>query len=576
MKNLYTPYLHYLLNGETNPTIEFVVASLNESMNNGNSCLDINNFVNENNLNMNEVIYNICQSSFVVKVNFSIEIEEIPNIPILLVEFKDNYLLYINRYFYYEKHIVRNINLLNCKTQPINTTDLLFQKISFVKQTLSSLSTNKSFPNHDQLDSIISSLSRKFSIITGGPGTGKTTSVFFLLWSFQQMYGDNISLNICAPTGKASKRIKESLLFNINSFANITGLEVNNLLQIINKTDIFGTIHKTLGVILNNIYFRHNASKKLAIDILFIDESSMIGLPVFYKLIDAIDSETIKHIIFLGDSNQLSSVEEGYVFSSLVNNAKNSDYLNELKISNRNKGDIAKFSNAILYNKIADIKSILTNSSEIQILPPSLYQIINNSLDKNSNFIKLVECANNFDQSSYEQLFSLLTDSTILCMTNVGYLGTKSLNYQIEARIKNIYKFNTLWYPGRIIIILENDSSEKNLSQRLYNGDIGVCVMRNKKPSIYFDEGRSFIPERLPKYDLAFAISIHKSQGSEYDNVSIVIPNNYNKILRKELVYTAITRTKKLVKIYSNPDTLIKAINIDGKRISGLQYLLEN
>ena len=567
------PYSHYLLNGEKNLILELAIICLNKSMEEGNSCLSIDRFVKENALNLDDVFLSFAQSRFVTEVDFNIEVANIPNIPLILVKFKDIYLLYINRYFLYEKKIARNIDLLSLSNSLLNK-DL--DKINFVKDTLLNLSTTSNLPNHEQLNSILLSLTRKFNIITGGPGTGKTTSVVFLLWAFLQMYGSNILLNICAPTGKAAKKIRESLLFNINSLSDITSLEVDNISQLINKLNTFGTIHKILTYQFNNIYFKHNSSNPLNVDILIVDESSMIGLPVFYKLLEAINVNRIKHIIFLGDSNQLSSVEEGYVFSSLVDNVNNNQYLCELKISNRNKGDIARFANAILNNNIEEVNEIVKTSSTIKLMPPSLYSIINSSVDINSNFIKLVDYANNFDQSSQQQLFDLLTDSAILCMTNVGNLGTLSLNYHIESRIKNIYNFHGVWYPGRIIIILQNDTSEKDTSMKLYNGDIGICVMQNNKPRIYFDEGRSYIPERLPKHELAFAISIHKSQGSEYRNVSIVIPDHYSQLLRKELVYTAITRTKNTVSIYSHLQTLIKAINIDDKRTSGLKHLLEN
>ena len=155
-------------------------------------------------------------------------------------------------------------------------------------------------------------------------------------------------------------------------------------------------------------------------------------------------------------------------------------------------------------------------------------------------------------------------------MTNTGDLGTNSLNQRIEARIKQRYKFEGNWFPGRIIIILENDSTSK-----LFNGDIGICIIHNNRPRIVFDDGRSFIPEVLPKYELAYAITIHKSQGSEYSSVSIVIPPVENKILNKELVYTAITRAKVAINIYSRPETIVQAIQTDSSRISGLREIIK-
>lgn len=560
-------YLNYLLINQNNPVLENAITLLHSKMQTGNSCLNISELAEELRLPTKSILEEVRKSTLVADISFDIKLAEIPNIPLLVVKTGTNYLLYMNRYFYYEKKIADNLNHL--QVCPEYSLEQL-KEIESITEILSTKSIITKLPNIEQLNSINESLRRKFSIITGGPGTGKTTSVIFLLWAFQQIYSEDIKINICAPTGKAAKRVRESLLGNIKRIEDSLGLEVHGLIKLIENQSSFGTIHKMLGYLHNSIHFKHNGNNKLDADILIIDESSMIGLPLFYKLLEAINPGKVKHVIFLGDPNQLSSVEEGFVFSSLVNYTSNNKYLSRLKISNRNQGDIGRLATAVLNLELDNVKNILTGSDVIRLYQPLSNLVVDAAVADSSNLIQLVDLSINAEPGVFGELFSILSMSSILCMTNIGDLGTNSLNQRIEARIKQRYKFEGNWFPGRIIIILENDSTSK-----LFNGDIGICIIHNNRSRIVFDDGRSFIPEVLPKYELAYAITIHKSQGSEYSSVSIVIPPVENKILNKELVYTAITRAKVAINIYSRPETIVQAIQTDSSRISGLKEIIK-
>ena len=292
--------------------------------------------------------------------------------PISVFKLKDEYLIYITKYFSLEIDIVRQIKNLTVKTEGLDKKqyDECFLILKQIQQT-------KDLPNVDQLHAVKKSINNNVSYITGGPGTGKSTIITLLLWVIYKLYGTKCKVKICAPTGKAASRIKVAIQNSIDFFRTSDLLILTDQLNNFLDNDNFGTIHKLLGAINNSIHFKHNESNLLYIDVLIVDESSMIGLSLYAKLLNAIDYNKIKHVIFLGDKNQLSSVEEGYVFASLVENTCNLfnrdlfnqfdeiDNMSELLISKRNTGDIGVLSKAILTQNIAQVEHILDNSHMI-------------------------------------------------------------------------------------------------------------------------------------------------------------------------------------------------------------------
>ena len=500
--------------------------------------------------------------------------------PITVLDLNDECLIYVTKYLYYELDIARRVIALTASAN-LDSNPEYKQGCMLLEQ----IQAGDNIPNNEQLHAIQNTLTQKFSIITGGPGTGKTTTVTLLLWLMYCVYGSTIKVKICAPTGKASKRVKESIE---NSVANFQGkqaqLASQGLDSLIANNSNFVTIHKLLGYQQHSIYFKHNQNLPLELDVLVIDESSMLGLALFSKLLQAINVGTIKHIIFLGDKNQLSSVEEGSVFSALVNSNKQSAHhdlfsqqqsspLSELLISNRNAGDVGRLAEAVLHNNISQLNQILDKSATIKIVEAKLDKILSVSYKALYNYIDYV---NILDTSSLnmKDLFKQYNQQILLCLTNIGWLGSINLNQVIENKIKRQMQISSLWYSGRAIIILEND-----YSLGLSNGDIGICIVRDGVAKIVFAgiEDREVIPEGLPKHQLAYAISIHKSQGSEYQHVNLVIHEgeaNSHTIATRELVYTAITRAKQSVTIFSSRATIEQALNNVTVRNTGLNYFL--
>lgn len=513
--------------------------------------------------------------------------------PFSIVNIDGTSLVYISKYLNYEQSIVTQVKQLMAIPE-INNVGISYQQ---GLQQLRALSAADNRPNSEQLAAIIAASRQKFSIITGGPGTGKTTTVTLLLWLLYQTYGADLKVQICAPTGKAAIRVRDSMSKTLRDLEQSSLIDFEGTLfaGLLEEGNNFLTIHKLLGYQHNSIYFRHNAHNQLDLDVLIIDESSMISLPLFSKLFQALDLDKLKHIIFLGDKNQLSSVEEGYVFASLV--ALRNDTLNsnaaydlftqiqepnithELLISNRNQGAIHELAQAILTQNESALTRAIESSEQVEVFAPELKLVLQHVLDNaNSTFRQFLSFAQNAnDEHDHAELFRLFSAQTILCLTNGGVLGCDSLNARLELQIKRILGVNDEWYNGRAIIILQND-----YNLELFNGDIGICVVKDGRARVVFENGREFIPEVLPNYSLAYAITIHKSQGSEYQQVNIVLPTRQStdtsagRLLSRELLYTAVTRAKSNIRLYCEQQTLLAAINQQTVRNSGLPIFLSD
>ncbi|MDD3266073.1 MAG: exodeoxyribonuclease V subunit alpha [Burkholderiales bacterium] len=561
-----------------------VIEILFDDISNGNSCSRLSEIANK--LEVSEtMITSVLQKSDLVA--FYTKLTDLEPKPISYWQIGNDVLIYISRYFAYEKSIAENILLL---TKSLPSIDQNLKQDRFSSLDLLSDAIDK--PNKAQLQAIKHSVDNRFSIITGGPGTGKTTTVTLLLWVLYQIYGYDTKVQIAAPTGKAAKRVSDSI---INSIKDLSAhIDISCFDKLIANKNNYSTIHKLLGTNSESIHFRHDKNNPLDIEILIIDESSMIGLPLFSKLLNALDSNKLKHIVFLGDKNQLSSVEEGYVFASLVNlvitdtNYNPQDLFDlhtevilasTLTVGKRNSEIINNLANAILSNQNMLIETILEHDKLIHNL--DLQKIImRNFLDKNSLISYMVfmqNISNSPNEDDLRAAFKQFSQNINLCVTNTGIFGAENINLELERKIKQKYAIHNEWYTGRAIMVLQNDYIND-----VFNGDVGICILDNSNhPRIYFANGRSYIPELLPKFTLAYAITIHKSQGSEYENINIILPNvnnndNLASLLNRNLIYTAITRAKNNLAIFADVNTVIEASNNLVSRNSGLVSLISN
>ncbi|MCO6539428.1 MAG: exodeoxyribonuclease V subunit alpha [Gilliamella sp.] len=448
---------------------------------------------------------------------------------------------------------------------------------------------------------VAAALTRKVAIISGGPGTGKTTTVAKILAGIL-LTNPHARIITSAPTGKAASRLTESLSRTIEQL-DFAPLNI--------KAEAI-TLHRLLGAKADNRSFKHDKNNPLHVDVLVIDEASMVDLNMMARVIEALPNSA--RLILLGDKDQLSSVEAGAVFGDLCTfishgyskarakelsqltgydvpacqqTAKITDSICLLQKSYRfnESSGIGLLANAVKAGCSTSVKKLLLDESlsDIQYHALSSQQayedVLHDSINHYKHYLNVIK-QNGTDDIAL--VLSKFAEYRLLCAVREGHFGVEGLNKQIElllAKNKLIYlKNKEAWYVGRPIMILRNSAS-----LGLYNGDIGITLKAehdSSKLRVYFPfaDGsiKGFSPFRLPEHETAYAMTIHKSQGSEFDDVNIILPTDNSPLLNRSLLYTAITRAKKTVSIYATEAILLQAIKSQTQRHSGLVSLLQN
>ncbi|WGV99717.1 exodeoxyribonuclease V subunit alpha [Vibrio sp. YMD68] len=465
-------------------------------------------------------------------------------------------------------------------------------------------------------------LTRRFAVISGGPGTGKTTTVTKLLAALitqAEQTGKEPTIRLVAPTGKAAARLTESI------GQAITELPVSPQLKEKIPTQA-STIHRLLGALPNSAEFRHNRANPLHLDILVIDEASMVDLPMMYKVVEALPDNA--RLILLGDKDQLASVEAGSVlgdicsFQKLGYSSAQEKVLKELtqyQHINVNEGSvnpddtikqdgnvisdslcmlqksfrfdarsgIGQLAKAIKSGQpkrveqvfeqgFGDIESHTLSGESYSHMLQTLVQeyalYLQQIRPKDTSTIELVE-----DQLQRAKMaLKQFSQCRLLCAIREGDFGVSGLNLRIEkalSRQRLINPQDELWYHGRPVMVTQNDHG-----LGLYNGDIGICMIDfsddNKRLKVFFElpDGsvKSVLPSRVPSHETAFAMTVHKSQGSEFALTLMILPPDFTPVLTRELIYTGITRAKSRLVLFCNMSVLKRGIRVKTERASGL------
>ncbi len=505
--------------------------------------------------------------------------------------------LYLQRYFAYESSILASIQ--SCiagekKQRPQRLQQLITHK-DFIR-SLSIIDSSTTITSEEKIDwqqsAAIFGVLNNFTIITGGPGTGKTTTVAKLL-AILFTIDPAFKVALAAPTGKAAVRMADSLKGS--------NIDVDTGIKEKFKTLVPTTIHRLLKYVPDSPYFKHDLTNPLNYDLVIVDEASMIDVALFSKLLAAIGPAT--RIILLGDKDQLASVEAGSLLGDLcqtqttmnVLSAENVELINsfipgieqqistryiatatnilsehilELKRSRRFTGDggIGKLSKAIINGRLDEIEAFVDTNKDEEVTIDTSYSdyMFNSFITGYEDYI-----AENDISTALEKLNQL----RVLCAVREGPQGLKLVNKKIESILlqKGLIDNKIEFYNNRPIIVTRNYPELK-----LFNGDVGI-IRPDSTGSLkaWFEDSdkklRAVLPGYITSAETVFAMTIHKSQGSEYAKVLVMLPANADQpLLTRELLYTAITRAKTKVLLQAGKEVILYTANRNVQRASGI------
>jgi exodeoxyribonuclease V alpha subunit len=425
-----------------------------------------------------------------------------------------------------------------------------------------------------QLDAVAAALRNELTIICGGPGTGKTSTVIQILERLlEQPNGQRLRIALTAPTGKAASRLDESVREATNQRAN--GEQIRALIPQGAKT-----IHRLLGRRAGSAGFRHNAENPLPLDFLIVDEASMVALALLSRLFLALPQRC--RVLLLGDPDQLASVEPGAVLADVVEAAAApaSPLQGSLITLRKNYrfGDESGIQQACTAVRQGDADRLITLlrtkihadlvSTEVSTLA-ELHEVFGAAVPAGFSAV----AAEKDPAAALNQLrrFRVLTP------LRQGPWGVAGLNRTIAKALAAaglIPEDAGDTYPGKPILIAQND-----YELALYNGDLGLLLPDPAAAAAcqlyawFFGKDnnvRRLAPARLPEHETAYAMTVHKSQGSEFERALFVLPERDNPLLTRELIYTALTRARSILQICWNEAVLRAAVARRAQRQSGL------
>ncbi len=502
--------------------------------------------------------------------------------------------LYLHRYFDYECRLARRLMGPSPGLQSAIGKD--------VKTLLDSLFAANAKRLGDRPDwqriATALALERRLTIISGGPGTGKTTTVVNVL-ACVLTGNPECRIRLAAPTGKAAARMLEAIR---NSASNLPADLRERL-----PAESF-TVHRLLGVLPDSGGFRHHATNPLPIDLLVVDEASMLDLALATKLFEAVPPSA--HLILLGDKDQLAAVESGAVFAELSADPTLSKacvkrlsaatgipaariecaapikptslqdsviWLTENFRFAKDSG-IGRFATHINAGEAEAAIEFLRSGTDPALEwvedadPAPATASRQRIIDGMQDYINVARA----DLGNKSALFEALGRFRVLCAEREGLRGVIEINKFVSRHFRGALEHSldpgirSEWYPGRPVMVLRND-----YVLRLFNGDVGIVLPdASDALMVFFPESdgsfRAVAPLRLPEHETAFATTVHKAQGSEFDRVLLLLPAKPNRVVTRELLYTAVTRSRSGVTIIGGVGVLEKAIASPTRRYSGL------
>ena len=519
-----------------------------------------------------------------------------PHAPLVL----EGGLLYLRRYREYERALA--LGLQRIATQPVPEAGIEPLALLFARL----------FPQatHDDRQARAAALALRHALllVTGGPGTGKTTTTarLLVLLVAQALHAGRASprIALAAPTGRAAERMAESVRQAVQALAAM-GVDADLLAALPTSGT---TLHRLLGTIPDSPRFRHDGDNPLPFDVVVVDEGSMIDLPLMAKLVDAVASGT--RLVLLGDPDQLPSVEAGDVLAAILGAVGEGDAMErgDVDVLRPLLGDGDKTSVLAQEGGEARFPGIRVHlqrgwrQSEALDLAPLAAAVREGDADAALAQLRAGTLSNvHFHEGLADPLESqrdallahfralghaatpadALAQSTrlrLLTAVREGPQGARTLNARIERLLADgggSGRAPQGHFQGQLLIVTEN-----SYRHRLFNGDIGVCMRDAAGTLVAWFPGddaghpRAFHPAALPAHESAFAMTVHKAQGSEFDTVWLLLPARGNRVLSRELVYTGITRARRALHVAGSEAVIREALVRHAGRWSGLGWRL--
>ncbi|OBI81879.1 exodeoxyribonuclease V subunit alpha [Mycobacterium sp. E740] len=458
-------------------------------------------------------------------------------------------LLYLDRYWLEEQQVRDDVLALLSKPLPSEVPSL-----------------DRLFPAgwEEQRASAEVALSQSLTVLTGGPGTGKTTTVARLLALLAEQAAltgrPRLRIALAAPTGKAAARLLEAVQLEVDKLDAADRERLPELSA--------STLHRLLRPRPDNSSrFRHHRENRLPHDVIVVDETSMVSLTLMARLLEAVRPDS--RLLLVGDPDQLASVEAGAVLADLVDGlGQRSDVrIAALKTSHRFGESIGALATAIRDGDADRVIALLAGGGEhiewVSAADPTeqLRKVLL------PHALRLREAAVLGDAKA---ALATLDEHRLLCAHRRGPYGVRFWNRQVERWLTDATGEPpwTEWYAGRPVLVTAND-----YGLGLYNGDAGVTVARPDGLRVAV-AALEFGVGRLTDVETMHAMTIHKSQGSQADEVTVLMPSSDSRLLTRELFYTAVTRAKQRVRVVGSEESLRGAIDRRAVRASGLAQRL--
>ncbi|MEO6511755.1 MAG: exodeoxyribonuclease V subunit alpha [Nocardioides sp.] len=471
-------------------------------------------------------------------------------------------LLYLDRYHRLERQVRDDLVARADQSPPEVDEDRLTAALELVRGEHASA---------EQLDAAAAAVRRWTTIVTGGPGTGKTTTVARVLALAADQAaarGERISVALAAPTGKAASRLHEA----VNE-------ELGRLDGVPDAVALLGrpqgvTLHRLLGWRPDNsTRFRHDRGNRLKHDLVVVDESSMVELTMMARLLEALRPDS--RLVLVGDPQQLTSVGAGAVLGDLVRgySGRTDSPVFGLTENHRFKAEIEALASALQDRDEDAVLDVLRSSSEqVSFVEASSEEELAAVL-RDDLVGAAVEVRRLAEAEDAQGALDALDETRLLCAHREGPYGVRRWNAQVERWLAEeigepIGGPINGWYVGRPLLVSNND-----YALDVYNGEIGVVVRQGVRRRVFISGSgqlRDFAPGRLDAVETMHAMTIHKAQGSQAKRVTVLLPEEGSRLLTRELFYTAITRAQEHVRVVGTEASVRAAVSRSAQRASGL------